>query len=529
MSHAVPESAPRTETVAKPRGQVLVIFAFLLTILLGMAAFVVDLAWIWSNQLQVQRAADAGALAGVIHLPGNPNGGIAAARAESQKNGFEHNVNGVVVTANPDPAFPRRMIVNVSAPVDTFFMALFGFSEVTVDRTAKAEYVLPVPMGSPENYYGVFGLTRGLTSTQDVTVTNPQDNPGWSCGSGNTWNAGNGCAARFPTTSTSVSPAGTWTVNPTGSGDTLANSLGSNNNVYARASHTSSQAATSIWGGFGAQSGMPTPGAGESLVITGLQVRLSDAFINSTCSGSHFRRRALLEQRVDLVNRGEHADQRSPHDDKQHRLRCRQRDLDKRLGRPYLGAERLQRCELPHANRFGRLQRQPNLQRGHGRRASQLELHHPGHHNHDRHDEPGGRKPQGPGTACTSGKAQCREADGVALNPRGFWGMVNTQGAENVNGDAYQTGYDQRSTSAVAPACSSVTTSNRACYDAAELLQLRDRDATRQHRRVCLRLRPWLLRCRYRPRDRRALVQRVDGREHVLHPVQHPGHSFGNR
>ena len=51
---------------------------------------------------------------------------------------------------------------------------------------------------------------------------------------------------------------------------------------------------------------------------------------------------------------------------------------------------------------------------------------------------------QGPGTACTNGKTECFEADGVALNPRGFWGTLNTQGAENVNGDAYQPGYDTR-------------------------------------------------------------------------------------
>jgi hypothetical protein len=52
----------------------------------------------------------------------------------------------------------------------------------------------------------------------------------------------------------------------------------------------------------------------------------------------------------------------------------------------------------------------------------------------------------------------------VALNPRGFWGTLNTQGAENVNGDAYQTGYDTR-TGGVSPACSTVTTNDRACYD----------------------------------------------------------------
>ena len=80
-SDATEAARPTVGRPVAPRGQVLIIFAFLLTVLLGAAAFVVDLAWIWSNQLQVQRAADAGALAGVVHLPGDPNGGVAAAKA----------------------------------------------------------------------------------------------------------------------------------------------------------------------------------------------------------------------------------------------------------------------------------------------------------------------------------------------------------------------------------------------------------------------------------------------------------------
>jgi hypothetical protein len=457
MSHAVPK--PRTDAPAHPRGQVLVIFAFLLTILIGMAAFVVDLAWIWSNQLQVQRAADAGALAGVVHLPGDPTGGIAAARDEAQKNGFEHNVNGVVVTANPDPAFSRRMIVNVSAPIDTFFFGLFGFDHVTVNRTAKAEYVLPVPMGSPENYYGVFGLARGLTSTQDVTVTNNQTTRGWSCGSGATWNAGSGCAGRVPTTAVSQSPAGSWTA----TSGTLANSLNANNDAYAR---TSTNNAQSVWGGFGAQSGMPNPGAGESLTIVGLQVRLTDAFLNSTCSGARFDVQLswnngtswsstvavpasgnlgtnsssgdyVVGSSTSMSAWGAHTWVRNDFSDANFRMRVTAVEgcsgsrtfsidmADVRITWDYtvpVTTTTTVTTNLPDANL------------------------------------------RGPGTTCTSGKSQCFEADGVALNPRGFWGTLNTQGAENINGDAHQPNYDTR-TGGVSPACSSVADPDRACYD----------------------------------------------------------------
>lgn len=165
----------------EPRGQVIVIFAFLLTILLGMAAFVVDLAWIWSNQLQVQRAADAGALAGVVHLPADAGGGIDAAKAESQKNGFTDQPDGQPgpqVVAGPDPDFSRRMIVTVSAPVDTFFLGLFGFHEVTVSRTARAEYILPVPMGSPQNYLGVGRLVKSVPSGTQASNWETADRTG---------------------------------------------------------------------------------------------------------------------------------------------------------------------------------------------------------------------------------------------------------------------------------------------------------------------------------------------------------------
>ena len=45
--------------------------------------------------------------------------------------------------------------MKVTAPVQTFFLGLVGLNTITITRDAHAEYVLPVPMGSPLNYYGV--------------------------------------------------------------------------------------------------------------------------------------------------------------------------------------------------------------------------------------------------------------------------------------------------------------------------------------------------------------------------------------
>ena len=49
---------------------------------------------------------------------------------------------------------------------------------------------------------------------------------------------------------------------------------------------------------------------------------------------------------------------------------------------------------------------------------------------------------KGPGTPCLNGLADCKNPDGSILNYRGFWGTMNTEGAANINGDAFQPYYD---------------------------------------------------------------------------------------
>ena len=82
------------------------IFAIMSVVLLGAAALVTDVAWMWTNQQRMQRAADAGALAGAIYLPGNEATAFSTARAETAKNGFTNGVGSVVVTPRRDPGDP---------------------------------------------------------------------------------------------------------------------------------------------------------------------------------------------------------------------------------------------------------------------------------------------------------------------------------------------------------------------------------------------------------------------------------------
>lgn len=167
---------PKRHPESADRGQVIVVFAGGLLFFVLLCAVVLDVSWYWLNGLRMQRAADAAALAGVVYLPGDVPGAVSAAKAEATKNGFTDGVGGLTVTATPDPLNPRRMKVRLAGPVGTFFLRVAGISSIPASRSARAEYVLPVPMGSPENYYGVFGPLR-RPSGSPIAVTDPYGSP----------------------------------------------------------------------------------------------------------------------------------------------------------------------------------------------------------------------------------------------------------------------------------------------------------------------------------------------------------------
>jgi hypothetical protein len=142
------------------RGQSFIMVALMLTMLLGFVGIVIDVGWYEVNLIRVQRAADAAALAGVVYLPGNLGAGRTAAKAEASKNGYTDGAPGITVTADQDPINDKIMLTQVTAPVQTYFARLFGVPSITASRRARAEFILPVPMGSPQDYYGIYQLCQ---------------------------------------------------------------------------------------------------------------------------------------------------------------------------------------------------------------------------------------------------------------------------------------------------------------------------------------------------------------------------------
>jgi Flp pilus assembly protein TadG len=153
----------------RSRGQVLVIFAGAMILMMMMAAVVVDVSWYWVNSLRVQRAADAAALAGAVMLPDRVGDAYQLADEEATRNGYKASAD-VTVTPHQNKDDRRRLDVTIAAPVGTFFMRVIGIDAIPLTRTAQAEFTLPVPMGSPQNYYGV-GFFEGTKGGKNVTLS----------------------------------------------------------------------------------------------------------------------------------------------------------------------------------------------------------------------------------------------------------------------------------------------------------------------------------------------------------------------
>jgi len=257
---------------------VLVIFAGAIFLLMMMAAVVVDVSWYWVNSLRIQRAADAAALAGAVQLPNDPGKGVSLAKIEATKNGYTEIplTNTTKVRPKQDTTNPRRMDVTITADVGTFFMRVIGIPTIPATRTAKAEFTLPVPMGSPQNYYGV-GILNLPTSHQEQQTTSVSRDTDFR-------NAGG------PIT------GGQWTPSPTNRSITQV--VNDNDGDYATSNNPSQAQA---WGNFGmlqtvngannppnSNLPIPIPNAGQTVSIDGIEVHLEDAFLagGNSCSNT---------------------------------------------------------------------------------------------------------------------------------------------------------------------------------------------------------------------------------------------------
>jgi hypothetical protein len=139
-----------TVTHSRDEGVSIVLVALMLTFLLGMAAFGVDIALANSEATRVQRAADAAALSGVVFMPSGLADATAAATQTAAANGYPASQ----VTVEAISGRSDRVRVTIRDTVGLNFGSFLGTDSIDLERHAVAEYNGPIPMGSPVNGLG---------------------------------------------------------------------------------------------------------------------------------------------------------------------------------------------------------------------------------------------------------------------------------------------------------------------------------------------------------------------------------------
>jgi hypothetical protein len=118
----------------KDSGQTAVVTVIFITVLLGMAAAVLDVGHWYRDDRRLQATMDAAALAGAQALPDDPGQANALAEEYAEKNGG--GLDGIEITTTTIAA--DTIEVTGSRPSDGVFTRLFGIDSVTVNATAKA-------------------------------------------------------------------------------------------------------------------------------------------------------------------------------------------------------------------------------------------------------------------------------------------------------------------------------------------------------------------------------------------------------
>jgi Flp pilus assembly protein TadG len=154
---AMTDRAPSVESREPERegGVVLVWFALLLFGLIAITALCVDIGLWYVEAVHVQKAADSAALAGAVHLPGNPANATAVAKDTAAKNSYtDGDTNGSVqVLATQVATQPNQLEVKVTKTFSGIFGAVFGIPNLRITRSATAQYETAVDMGSPASIF----------------------------------------------------------------------------------------------------------------------------------------------------------------------------------------------------------------------------------------------------------------------------------------------------------------------------------------------------------------------------------------
>jgi hypothetical protein len=175
-------------------GQTLIIFALTFTVLIGFMGLAIDSIRVYDLYARMQRAAEAGALAGVIYMPNNYTVNLPSSPSDNAVCRAERLVNqndfgpphckdssdmpamncaapsSQEVAVCPVPNEPYQLQVTVTEPINVLFLSALNVGPVTITATAIAAYLPPVSIASDPTgtgstgSWGTFGECSGASS-----------------------------------------------------------------------------------------------------------------------------------------------------------------------------------------------------------------------------------------------------------------------------------------------------------------------------------------------------------------------------
>lgn len=116
------------------KGSAIVVIAIFLTVIIGMAAMVIDTGSLYLTRLQLQNAVDAAALAGLQDLPGNPIQAVATASTYAVDNSPSNTVVDTPQIQESDHA----IYVSAHKTIDFGFARVLGRDSQVVEAEAMA-------------------------------------------------------------------------------------------------------------------------------------------------------------------------------------------------------------------------------------------------------------------------------------------------------------------------------------------------------------------------------------------------------
>ncbi len=167
----------RTRRASGERGVALVMTGLVLVPLMIFAAFGVDLASWYSRISYLQKSADAAALAGTVWMP-DLTKATEEAKASLRENGIvdkdEGGTDDIDVVVARGSRLTSLRVVLTDNSVTQYFASVLGGSQ-SLSRSAEAEYNLPIPLGSPLNYFGGDHTRTAPPPTTTYSVSWPGD------------------------------------------------------------------------------------------------------------------------------------------------------------------------------------------------------------------------------------------------------------------------------------------------------------------------------------------------------------------